>query len=98
MITLEDALNEREFHYTGINYSGRDPGYGRQVQCERIVGPRGGVRVTILTARRNGKTQTWRTRPGEFRIPIKIGFRGYGAITHDDSADWHAAKDCPLNA
>lgn len=32
--------------------------------------------------RRNGKTQTWKTRPGEFRIPIKAGFRTCGEITH----------------
>ncbi len=33
-------------------------------------------------ARRNGKTQTWKTRPGEFRIPIKAGFTVCGALTH----------------
>lgn len=32
--------------------------------------------------RRNGKTKTWKTRPGEFRIPIKVGFRGTGYITN----------------
>lgn len=32
--------------------------------------------------RRNGKTQTWKTRPSEFRIPIKAGIRTYGDITH----------------
>ena len=31
--------------------------------------------------RRNGKTQTWKRRPDDFRIPIKIGFRVYGNIT-----------------
>jgi hypothetical protein len=38
--------------------------------------------------RRNGRTQTWKTRPGEFRIPIKIGFRGYGEITHRNADEW----------
>lgn len=39
--------------------------------------------------RRNGKTQTWKTRPDEFRIPIKFGFKFCDAITHDDlDADW----------
>lgn len=32
--------------------------------------------------RRNGRTQTWKTRPGEFRIPIKAGLKSYGEITH----------------
>ena len=37
--------------------------------------------------RRNGKTHTWKTRPDEFRIPIKYGFRGHGYITHDNMGD-----------
>lgn len=35
-------------------------------------------------ARRNGRTQTWKTRPSHFRIPIKFGLRGYDAIDHDN--------------
>lgn len=31
--------------------------------------------------RRNGRTKTWKTRPGEFRIPVKHGLRSYGYIT-----------------
>lgn len=27
------------------------------------------------TCRRNGKTKTWKTRPDDFRIPVKCGFR-----------------------
>ena len=30
--------------------------------------------------RRNGKTQTWKTRPGEFRVPVKCGMYTYGEI------------------
>ena len=37
--------------------------------------------------RRNGKTQTWKTRPGHFRIPVKLGFRGYAEITHYNDFD-----------
>lgn len=32
--------------------------------------------------RRNGATQTWLRRPGEFRIPVKAGLRSYGELTH----------------
>lgn len=34
--------------------------------------------------RRNGKTQRWKTRPNEFRIPIKYGFKSYGQVTDTD--------------
>jgi hypothetical protein len=47
--------------------------------------------------RRNGKTQTWKTRPGEFRIPVKHGIsaRGQGQIHDYTAADWHVASECP---
>lgn len=32
--------------------------------------------------RRNGRTKTWKTRPGEFRIPVKAGLRACGYITN----------------
>ncbi len=35
----------------------------------------------LWSCRRNGATQLWKTRPSEFRIPIKIGYRTYGEIT-----------------
>jgi hypothetical protein len=34
--------------------------------------------------RRNGRTKRWTSRPEEFRIPIKMGLRNYGYITHLD--------------
>lgn len=33
------------------------------------------------SCRRNGRTQTWKTKPGKFRIPIKAGWRDCSAIT-----------------
>lgn len=33
--------------------------------------------------RRNGKTQTWKTRPNDYRIPAKTGFRTTFQITPD---------------
>ena len=47
--------------------------------------------VTPIRARRNGKTQTWKTRPGLFRIPIKIGMYDYGQIDNffqKNSDEW----------
>lgn len=37
-------------------------------------------RITPVEARRNGKTKTWKTRPGLFAIPIKVGMYEYGNI------------------
>ncbi len=31
--------------------------------------------------RRNGQTKTWKTRPDEYRIPVKAGMRAHGYIT-----------------
>ena len=30
-----------------------------------------------IRVRRNGRTTTWKTRPGQFRIPVKYGFYEY---------------------
>ena len=35
--------------------------------------------------RRNGKTKTWKTRPNEFKIPVKHGLYSYGYITQDNA-------------
>ena len=44
-------------------------------------------------ARRNGATKTWKTRPGQFRIPIKIGFREYGYIDNNNADEWATRPD-----
>lgn len=44
---------------------------------------------TPLRARRNGKTKTWKTRPGHFRIPTKIGLYQYSEITHENAHEWN---------
>lgn len=47
--------------------------------------------------RRNGRTQTWKTRPAEWSMPVRWGVRARDQfrITQDDAADWHAADTCP---
>lgn len=32
--------------------------------------------------RRNGATQLWKTRPFDYRIPVKAGLKSYGNVTH----------------
>jgi hypothetical protein len=49
----------------------------------------------VITWRRNGATQTWKTRPGEFRIPVKYGLRSYGQIYDHDAGRFHVASECP---
>lgn len=83
MITFEQALTEREFHKEG--------------GCHRHIGPRGGVTQTSEVWRRNGQTKTWKTRPGEFRLPIKFGLRSYDAVTEAHVHLLHLPSECPLN-
>ena len=47
---------------------------------------------TPLRARRNGRTQTWKTRPGEFRIPAKHGLKNTFNITHNERDAWVATS------
>lgn len=84
MITKDEALTANEFHYTG------------KQQCTATTGTRGGVKLSYVKARRNGKTQTWKTRPDEFRVPVKHGLYEYGEITLSDAENWHTAENCPL--
>ena len=45
--------------------------------------------------RRNGMTKTWKTRPGEFRIPVKYGLYSYGYIDNVNAGFFHVPADCP---
>ncbi len=65
--------------------------------CKRTIGPKGGEKIEVVRVRPNGKCQTWKTRPEEFRLPIKYGLYGYGAITHLNCEHFHLASDCPIN-
>ena len=41
-----------------------------------------------VKVRRNGRTLVWKTRPGQFRIPVKYGLYEYGYITQDNAIEW----------
>lgn len=43
---------------------------------------------TPLRVRRNGKTKTWKTRPDEFKIPVKYGLRECAYIDHNNCNEW----------
>jgi hypothetical protein len=46
---------------------------------------RRGRTTNAIRCRRNGRTATWKTRPTEFSIPIKFGFRGTGRVDHSNT-------------
>jgi hypothetical protein len=45
--------------------------------------------------RRNGVTQVWKTRPAEFRVPVKYGIHSYGQLTQIEAHRYHTEDDCP---
>jgi hypothetical protein len=50
---------------------------------------------TPTRCRRNGKTKTWFTRPGLFRIPVKCGLKHCFYITPANAAQWYEAGTVP---
>lgn len=43
---------------------------------------------TPLRVRVTGKCKIWKTRPFEFRLPVKYGLYQSGYITHDNCDEW----------
>jgi len=66
--------------------------------CTNVFGSRGGVKTNRVIARPNGRCQTWKTRPNDFRLPVKHGMYEYGEITQDNADCFHLASDCPAEA
>ncbi len=50
------------------------------------------VSSTGTKFRVNGKCQTWKTRPEEFRLPLKYGFRGRHEVNHYNAQDFSIRK------
>lgn len=68
--------------------------YGR---CSCYIGPRGSVTLNVTAYRVNGKCKTWKTRPDEFRLPLKRGLYEYADMTNYTADSFHLPADCPLN-
>lgn len=81
MITKQQAMTANEFHYG---------------TCTRVIGPRGKVTEHTEHWRRNGATQTWVTRPDDFRVPVKYGLRGYSQLTPADAESFHTGRRLPI--
>lgn len=45
-----------------------------------------------VRCRVNGKCKTWKTRPDDFRLPVKHGLRTYFYITPYNAPDWIATS------
>jgi hypothetical protein len=45
---------------------------------------------TPLRARVNGACKTWKTRPDEFRLPMKYGLRECCYITEANADEWYS--------
>ena len=43
---------------------------------------------TPLRVRKTGMLKTWKTRPEEFKLPVKHGLRDSGYITHENMNEW----------
>src|SRR3989304_8938241 len=87
MITKEQAVSARlgdSFHYCGRR------------ECSSKTGPRGAITISVVRVRVTGKCQTWKTRPTEWRLPVKYGLYESTAIEHSNAEQWHRAADCPL--
>lgn len=82
MITKDQALTERYFHVAG--------------HCTAHVGPRGGVTHRPEVWRRSGRTQTWKTRPNDFRIPVKWGLKCSDSITQREADMVYTEAECPV--
>ena len=81
-----EAVSYEEIHYPGRR------------ACTCTVGPRGGVTLNITRCRKSGRCQTWKTRPDDFRLPVKHGLYESSAIVPSNMADFHLASECPALA
>lgn len=67
--------------------------------CIRKIGPRGGLVVRPWAARRTGRLQTWKTRPGQFAVGMVHGFyakSGAFTITERNAHEYTLASECPI--
>lgn len=60
---------------------------GQTFQHVRLKDSRGGA----LQCRASGKCQTWKTRPNDFKLPVKYGLYQSFYITHSNAHDWQPA-------
>lgn len=74
-----------------LKQPGHWPGYPRYAELFHVTA-RGYARpnkiAPAVRVRPSGKLQTWKTRPGEFRLPVKHGMYQSHEITHNNFHEW----------
>ena len=58
----------------------------RSILCHKVLKNKDG---SALRCRINGKIKTWKTRPGEFQVPVKHGLRDCFYINQNTISDWY---------
>lgn len=68
------------------NPPGRNPELYRLATFEDILDDKIHGFYTLDGAywRKNGKVKTWKTRPGQARVPVKFGMYAYDYVTETD--------------
>lgn len=65
--------------------------------CWRSYGPRGGGNRRFEEWRANGQLKTWKTRPTDFRLPLKFGLKAFSQLTPREIGTVHFAHECPCD-
>lgn len=52
---------------------------------------------TAVRCRANGKCKTWKTRPGEFQLPVKYGLKDCFYISERNAGEWVIADPTSLD-
>jgi hypothetical protein len=87
MITKEQALLLHHNDY--IHYN----------NCNRTVGPRGGVHTSIERYRVASNVKTWVRRPADFEFTVRFGMQKHTyTLDRFTAVNFHIESECPLNA
>ena len=89
MVTKEQLETASTDRFGQLNFH-----YGK---CSKTVGPRGGVTENVTRYRKSGMLKTWKTRPNDFRMPVKYGMRNHYYIDQGNCDQFHFASECDVS-
>lgn len=85
MVTKEQAMTARNFIQIAMAEKKGGLYLGVSGQMMQDYDLKKVVPIHPNKWRANGKCQTWKTRPDEFKLPIKYGLRECGYLTHENA-------------